>query len=193
MADGFKRITDYDAILPANLPDDAVVYTVLPAESTPALIDRKWTWAGFKAWLMSYLGDDVVLNNTHRSSTGEDHTYIDQDVRSTASPTLNVLTLTQLESEKIKLANDQILTSSSTTQGAVYTAITDSMVPGSGAYAIRGAIVSAGNTYIVSSVSRTFNPTRLIFGCINAGTGSFTYLNIDSGSSSVVDAVALSW
>ena len=29
---------------------------------------------------------DVALNTTHRSSDGTDHTYIDQDLRTTASP-----------------------------------------------------------------------------------------------------------
>jgi len=35
---------------------------------------------------------DVVLNNTHRSSDGSDHGFIDQDVKSTASPTFNNVT-----------------------------------------------------------------------------------------------------
>jgi hypothetical protein len=38
---------------------------------------------------------DVVANTTHRSSNGTDHTYIDQDVTTTASPSFNRITLTQ--------------------------------------------------------------------------------------------------
>lgn len=36
----------------------------------------------------------VVLNTTHRTSTGTNHTYINQDVRSTANPTFGSLTIT---------------------------------------------------------------------------------------------------
>ncbi len=89
MAGGFKRITDYDVVDPAVLPDDAVVYTVLPSEATPALIDRNWSWAGFKAFLATFVTAvaDVVANTTHRSSDGSDHTFIDQDVKAAAYPT----------------------------------------------------------------------------------------------------------
>ena len=36
---------------------------------------------------------DVGLNNTHRTSNGTDHTYINQDLQTTASPTFNQLDL----------------------------------------------------------------------------------------------------
>lgn len=36
---------------------------------------------------------DTTLNNTHRASDGTDHTYIDQDVRITASPTFSATTI----------------------------------------------------------------------------------------------------
>ena len=37
---------------------------------------------------------DTNANNTHRSSDGTDHTYIDQDVRTTASPTFDSIVVT---------------------------------------------------------------------------------------------------
>jgi len=55
MAGGFKRIEDYDVVDPVVLPDDAVIYTVLPNESTPALIDRHWNWLAFKNWLVGII------------------------------------------------------------------------------------------------------------------------------------------
>lgn len=47
---------------------------------------------------------DVVSNNTHRTSNGIDHTYIDQDTKTTASPSFAKLVDTPLES-----SGDQII------------------------------------------------------------------------------------
>ena len=42
------------------------------------------------------LNTDVALNTTHRSSTGADHSFIDQDVKTTASPTFVTVNATTL-------------------------------------------------------------------------------------------------
>jgi len=51
---------------------------------------------------------DVVLNNTHRGSTGVDHGYINQDVKTTASPTFAGLSLKQATNadRNIEFASD---------------------------------------------------------------------------------------
>jgi len=95
MAGGFKRITDYDVVLPADLPDDAIVYVALPSEATPVLIDRKWTWANFKSWLTSWITShsDVEANTTHRGVVeGNPHDVTKSEVGLSAVPNTDFTT-----------------------------------------------------------------------------------------------------
>lgn len=41
---------------------------------------------------------DVVLNNTHRTSDGSDHTFIDQDIKTTSSPSFSSFFISSIKS-----------------------------------------------------------------------------------------------
>ena len=67
---GEKRITDYDVVDPAVLPDDSIVYAVLPSEVLPEDVDRHFNWLAFKNWLQSFFltlvaksADYIILDN----------------------------------------------------------------------------------------------------------------------------------
>ena len=98
-----KTITDLTELTtPAN--DD-----VIAIDDTNASVTKKITYANISSNLSitaSQVTDfsstvsantDVVLNTTHRSSSGIDHTYIDQDVTTTASPTFDEPTLDAIQ------------------------------------------------------------------------------------------------
>ena len=168
MAD--KRITDFDVVLPEDLPDDAVVYTVLPAESTSALIDRKWTWTNFKTWIINSLKLNVDVTNEKRPAIdntiiphfiGEEYTNLIQDP--TDLTTVNwtkvsgviasVTALTVNELPFIKLSVD------GTTNPQIYQTFTvvDSAVKHTGYFLLRkGTTSETTDLYLLQTGSVTF-------------------------------------
>ena len=110
------KLTDKPAA--SSLNDADIIHVVQDVATTP--VSKSSTWTLIKSFLKTYFdtlydannisntdatdltdGGDTTLhdhngiseNTTHRSSDGTDHTYIDQDVQTTASPIFSGLTV----------------------------------------------------------------------------------------------------
>lgn len=121
---GEKRITDFDIVDPDAMPNNAAVYTVLPSEVTPELIERHFNWLDFKNWFLTFGNSilDVVLNTTHRSSNGVDHFNLLNSLKG-----MNHIILTNYKTtgKPAIVANSQI-----EINGAIYTNPTEVAITG---------------------------------------------------------------
>lgn len=90
LADGTRALADaWD--MGSNAVTNANIDT---GDIAVAVVNTEWDAAYTHVSSNGTDHSDVVLNNTHRGSDGSDHTYINQDVTTAASPTFTGLSVT---------------------------------------------------------------------------------------------------
>jgi len=100
------------------LDEDAMGSDLATALATQQSI-KKYTDDTMTTHESAYTHSDIALNTTHRTSNGTDHTYIDQDVTTSGTPSFQNLTLTEgvLTVEGITAGGDSTIEMEKTASG----------------------------------------------------------------------------